>query len=178
MSGERPQTVLQFSLVFAAFQFVFMGAAGAGFVYLASRYWFHFDEVLAHPTRRRHAWLTEVANTNDGKTGVIICLGLALLAGWYGLKAGRRFLSRGKAAVLTEAGLKVHPTYRRIAEIPFADIQWARVSRGRMFVHILEIGIASGRPITIASKEIEGGKSALKRFRKQLIEARGEVLQK
>ena len=178
MSGERPQTVLQFSLEFAAFQFVFMGAAGAGFVYLASRYWFHFDEVLAHPARRRHAWLTEVAKTNDGKTGVIICVGFALLVGWYGWKAGRRLLSSDNAAMITESGLKVHPTYRRNDEFPFADIQWARVSRKRMFVHILEIGIASGRPITIASKEIEGGKSALKRFRKQLIEARGEVLQK
>ena len=80
--------------------------------------------------------------------------------------------------MLTETGLKIHTTYRRNAEIPFADIRWARVSRQRMFVHILEIGIANGRSIRIASKEIEGGTLALKRFRKQLIEARGEVLQK
>jgi hypothetical protein len=169
--GER-RTVLRFSLGFTAFQAIFFAVAVAIFAYFAAQFWFHADEMLAEHVRGRYAWFGELAKADGGKVGVIMFAALALLSLWYLGQAGWRFFSGGKAAVLTERGLVLHPSYWRRGEIPFEDILSAEVGReGSSWLfprHALHFRFKDRRPLSLRSVTTEGGVGSLKAFAAEL----------
>lgn len=144
----------------------------AVFIYMAVQYQFHFDE-MDHRHYGRRGWIGGLMDTNGGKTGVVIWTVVALVAGWYGYEAGWRFFSGREAAVLTERGLVLHPSYRRGGEIPLADVLSAEVGRepysSWMFkTHDLHIRLKDRRAVRLRALTTEGGKEALQAFADEL----------
>jgi hypothetical protein len=172
LSGGERRTALHFSLGFTASQAIFFAVAAAVFAYFAAQFRFHADEMLAEHARGRYAWFGELAKADGGKVGVIMFAALALLSLWYLGQAGWRFFSGGKAAVLTERGLVLHPSYWRRGEIPFEDILSAEVGQeGSSWLfprHALRIGFKDRRPVSLRSVTTEGGVDRLKAFAEEL----------
>jgi hypothetical protein len=177
VSEDKPQSSLRFSLGFLAIQFLILGGFGVASTYLAQRYWFHFDQILAEPGSRRYAWLDSIANTNDGKTDAVLWTAFALLLGWYAGVAAWRFCTAGKAAMLTGRELLLHWSIRRKGEIPFADVLSAEVGvspSSGLFIkrHDLHIEFRDRKAVRLRALETEGGVEALKAFAKELNKRR------
>lgn len=168
----KRQTTLRFSLGFTAWQAIFLAALTGFFVYFAVQYWLHADEMLARPVSGRSAWFGELLNTNGGMTGVVILAAFALLCARYAAEAAWRFFSGRKAAMLTERGLVLHPSYWRRGEIPFEEVLSTEVGReGSSWLiprHKLYLSFRNRRAVSLRSVTTEGGLDSLKAFAAEL----------
>ena len=171
MSEERRQTVLRFSLGGTAGKAALLALLVPIFSYFAFRFAYRIEEEAADPYRGGR-WFGELLYGNGGMNGAIAFALLALLSLWMAIVLFRRFFTGGRAAVLTERGLLLHPTYRRRV-IPFSEIVSAVVARQGFLIntHHLFIKPANGRRIRLQQNEIEGGQKALEAFAAE-IEAR------
>jgi hypothetical protein len=159
---ERRQTFLRYSLGGTASQAVLgLLMAGAGF-WMASQYAFHPNDLP--PSR---GGVDDFLGSNGGMPGLIVCSILGLCFAFWTVRAGWRFFSGGRAAMLTEHGLQLHRSSAR-REIPYGDISAVALGREFMSLQNLYIRVPNRWRIRIQSNEVEGGKEALKAFAEEL----------
>jgi hypothetical protein len=164
VSEVERQSVLRFSLGGTAFQIACGLLMVAACALLVFEFGFRFEEVAQQSARHQFFW--EILRSNGGATGAILFALSGLFFVWHTFVASRRFTA-GKAAVLTERGLALHPSYSRDG-IPYGDILSADMRSHGYFVHSLYIRIANRRRIRLQSTAIEGGKEALEAFAAEL----------
>lgn len=173
MSGEEPRRSLRFALGFIATQAILAALLSAVFVYFAFKYQFHFYEISDHRHSGRYAWVGDLADSNDGKMGVVIFSVCAIFCLWLASQAGWRFFTGRKAAALTERGLLLHRSYWRPGEIPYADVLSAEVGlepfSGLIFKrHDLLIRFRDRKAVRLRALTTEGGREALEAFATEL----------
>lgn len=162
---QERQTVLRFSLGGTAVQVACGLLLTAGCGYLVYEFGFRFEDVPERASRNQLLW--DFFRTNNGMTGAIIWTLAGLVCGWWTWVAGRRVTASGKAAVLTEQGLMLHPSYSREG-IPYRDILSTEIRSHGALIHSLYVGVANRRRIRIQSNTVEGGKEALEAFAAEL----------
>jgi hypothetical protein len=134
---------------------------GAG-VWIASQFAFHLEELP--PSRGGRA---EFLSSFNGVPGVTLGAICALCFAYWTVRAGWRFFSAGRAAVLTDRGILFHRSSAK-AEIPYGDI--SAVDIGAKFLPLVNMYVrVPGRwRIRLQSNEVEGGKEALLAFAAEL----------
>ena len=161
MSEPPRQSVLRFSLGGTASQAILgLLMAAAGF-WIASQYAFHLDEVSVAPGRRGY-----FLQSNGGLPGVIIGAVCGLCFVFWTLRAGWRFFSDGKAAVLTDRGIMFHRSSAKV-EIPYGEIAEVNLRPLLGFTNMY-VRVQGRRRIRLQSNEVEGGKEALLAFAEEL----------
>lgn len=159
--GER-QTILRFSLGGTASQAILgLLMSGAGF-WMASEYAFH-----PHDLPESRGGLGDVLRSNGGVPGLIFSSIVGLCFAYWTFRAGWRFFSGGKAAMLTERGILFHRSSAK-AEIPYGDISEVRLGREFLSLRNLYVRAPNTWRIRLQSNEVEGGKEALLAFAEEL----------
>lgn len=154
MSGNERQIVLKFSLGGTASQAILGLLMTGGCLWMAIDYGFYPDE-------------SSLRSELDGAPGLILCSILGLCFAFWTLRAGWRFFSDGNAAVLTECGVRFHPSCAR-DEISYGEISEVDIGRDLLSLRNIYVRRPGKWRIRLQSNEVEGGKEALMAFAEAL----------